>query len=93
MTMTLRENVNIIQGMSDHTKIKRKVRPRMGFPEKPIAELIKLWYMIFSPGQKARVINTSFSKISLNHYEKLCSLDCLGIEERHNDSNHVYEEH
>ena len=33
-----------------------------------------------------------FSKTSLHDYEKLCSLDCLGIEERRDDSNYVYEE-
>ena len=33
-----------------------------------------------------------FSKTSLHDYEKLCSLHCLGIEERRDDSNYVYEE-
>ena len=28
-----------------------------------------------------------FSKTSLHDYENLCSLDCLGIEERRDDSN------
>ena len=33
-----------------------------------------------------------FSKTSLHDYEKLCNLDCLGIEERRDDSNYAYEE-
>ena len=33
-----------------------------------------------------------FSKTSLHDYEKRCSLDCLGIEERRDNSNYVFEE-
>ena len=33
-----------------------------------------------------------FSKTSLLDYEKLCSLDCLEIEERRDDSNYVYKD-
>ena len=33
-----------------------------------------------------------FSKTSLLDYETLCSLDCLGIEERRDDSNYVYKD-
>ena len=33
-----------------------------------------------------------FSKTSLHGHEKVCSLDCLGIEEIRYDSNYVYEE-
>ena len=33
-----------------------------------------------------------FSKTSLHDYEKRCSLDCLGIEERHDSTNYVYKE-
>ena len=33
-----------------------------------------------------------FSKTFLHDYEKLCSLDCVGTEDRRDDSNYVYEE-
>ena len=32
-----------------------------------------------------------FFKTSLHDYERLCSLDCLSIEERQDDSNYAYE--
>ena len=61
--------VHVIPGISDYTKTKTKVQPRVGLPGDSIAELtLQLWY------------------------EKLCSLGCLGIEERRDHSNYVYEE-
>ena len=63
----------------------------MGLPGEPIAELTKFGWVIVSPGQEAGVMNMLFPKTSLHGYEKLCSLDCLGIEEKRHDSNYVYE--
>ena len=84
--------VHVILGISDYTKIKTQERPRVGLPEEPIAELTKFGWIIVSPGQETGVTNMLFSKISLHDYENFCRLDCLGIEERHDDSNYVYEE-
>ena len=64
----------------------------MDLPGELIAELTKFWPVIVSPGQKSRVTNKLFSKTSLHDYEKFCSLDCLGIEEKSDDSNYVYKE-
>ena len=52
----------------------------------------KLGWVIVSPGQETGVTNMLFSKTSLHDYEKRCSLDCLGIEKRRDNSNYVYEE-
>ena len=64
----------------------------MGLPREPIAEAIKFGWVIASPGQETGVTNILFSKTSLHGYENLCSLDCLGIKERRDDKNYVYEE-
>ena len=60
----------------------------MGLPEEPTAELTKFEWVIVSPGQETGITNMLFSKTSLHD----CSLDCLGIEERRDDSNYVYKE-
>ena len=54
----------------------------MGLPEKPIAELTKCWWIIFSPGQKDGVTNMK------NFVAQIVWL----FKERHDDSNYVYEE-
>ena len=84
--------VQVILSISDYTKIKTQERPRVGLPGESIAELTKFGWVIISPGQESGVTNIFFSKTFLRDYEKLCSLDCLGIEKRRDDSNYVYEE-
>ena len=55
----------------------------MGLPGEPIAELKKLGRVFLSPGKENASTNILFTKTSLHDYENLCSLDCLGIEEKH----------
>ena len=64
----------------------------MEFPGESIAELTKFGWVIVSSGQETGVTNMLFSKISLHDYEKLCRLDCLGIEDRLSNNNYVYKE-
>ena len=64
----------------------------MGLPRETISEMTKFRWVIVSPGQETGITNMLFSKTSLRDYEKLCSLDCLRIEERRDDSNYVYDE-
>ena len=54
--------------------------------------MTKFRWVIGSPGQEPRIRNMLFSKSSLHDYEKLCSLDCLGVEERRDDTNYVFRE-
>ena len=84
--------VHVVLGISDYTKIKTQGRPILVLSGVPIAELTKFGWVVVSPGQEAGVTNILFSKTSLYDYEKLCSLDCLGIEETRDDNNYVYEE-
>ena len=57
----------------------------------PIAELTNFGWIIVSPAQKTGVADMLFSKMSLHYYEIFCSLDCLSIKERRDNSNYVYE--
>ena len=60
--------------------------------QEPITELTKFGWVIVSTGQETGSTNMLFSKLSLHDYQKLCSLDCLGIEKWCDDSNYVYDE-
>ena len=73
--------VYVILGISDYTKIKTQEQLTVGLPGEIIAEWTKFGWVITSPGQETGITNMLFSKTSLHDYEKLCSLDCLGIEE------------
>ena len=68
--------------MNGYTKIKTQERPR-----EPVVELAKLGWVILLPGQENALTNIFFSKTSLHDYENLCSLDCLGIEKKHEKNN------
>ena len=52
----------------------------MYLSQEPITELTKFGWVIVSTGQETGSTNMLFSKLSLHDYQKLCSLDCLGIE-------------
>ena len=80
---------HVILGISDYPEIKIEERPRVGFLGEPIAELTNFRRVIVSSGQETGAKNMLFSKISLHDHEKLCSLDCLYIEERRDGSNYV----
>ena len=64
----------------------------MGLPREPIAELTKLGWIILQPGKENSLSNILFTKTSLHDCENLCSLDCLGIEEKHEKNEFVYGE-
>ena len=81
--------VYVILAISDYTKIIIQERPRVGLLGETIAEFNKLWWVIVSPGQETGVTNMLFSITSIHDYEKLWSLDYLGIKERHDNSNYV----
>ena len=63
---------------SDCTKIKKVV-----FSGEPIVELIKQGQVIVSQFKEDGVINILFSQTPLHGNDKLCSLDCPGIVEKH----------
>ena len=75
--------VHVILGVSDYAKTKMQERPRIGQPGDPIDELTRFGWFIKSPGHESNLTHLLFSNISAQDYEKLCSLDVLGIEENH----------
>ena len=84
--------VHIVLGVNEYARLKTQERPRIGLEGEPIAELTKLGWVVLSPGDDFDLTNLLFSKTSLHDYENLCSLDCLGIEEKHSKPDDlVYE--
>ena len=79
--------MQVIVGVNEYTKIKTQKRPRVGLPGEPIAEITKLGWVILSPGKENTSTNIFFTKTSLHDCEKLYSLDCFGIEEKHQKNN------
>ena len=72
----------MIEVISDYTNVKTPVRARIGLPGKPIAELTKRGQYIVSPGKENDITNILFIQTSIHVYEKLCSLDSLGVSEK-----------
>ena len=65
---------------------------RIGLPGESIAELAKLGWYIVSPGKENDITNILFSQTSIHDYEKLCSLDCVGVSEKQGKpGDYVYE--
>ena len=79
--------VHVILGVNNYSWIKTQEKPMVGLSEEPIAELTKLIWVISSPGKENASSNILFTKTSLNDHKNLCSLDCLGIEEKHEKFN------
>ena len=73
--------------MNDYTRIKTQERPRVGLPGELVAELTKLSWVTLSPENENASSNILFNKTSLHDYGNLCSLDCLGIEKKHEKNN------
>ena len=44
-------------------------------------------WVILPPGKENALSNTLLTKMCLHDYENLCTLDCLGIEEKHENNN------
>ena len=75
--------VHGILGAGDYTKIKTQERTRVGQPGEPIAEVTRLGWVVISPSQESGLTNMMLSKTSLHDYKNLCSLDVLGVKEKH----------
>ena len=55
--------------------------PRVGSPGKPAAELTCFRWVTVSPGNGIDLNNLMLSGTSIDDYEKLCSLDALGVQD------------
>ena len=79
--------VHVILGVNYYTRIKTQERGRVGLLGEPIAEQTKLGWVISLSGKENISTNILSTKMSLYDYENLCSLDCLGVEEKHEKTN------
>ena len=75
--------VHVILGVSNYAKTKMQKRHRIGQPGDSIAELTRFGWFIMSLGYECNLSHLLFSNTSVQDYEKLCSLDALGMEENH----------
>ncbi|XP_065058645.1 uncharacterized protein LOC135686359 [Rhopilema esculentum] len=74
--------IHLIIGASDYAKIKTPTKPRVGKPGEPVAELTGFGWTIMSPGYEIESNNMFFAKSALADFDKLCSLDVLGIQDK-----------
>ncbi len=74
--------VHMIIGASDYSKIKTPTKPRIGKPGDQIAELTSFGWVVMSPGLEADLSNMFFAKSSTADYEKLVSLNVLGLDSK-----------
>ena len=83
--------VHVIFGTSDFSKIRTPTKPRVGKPGEPVAELTLSGWMMMSPGHELEYRKFLFARSSSEDYERLCSLDVLGLESR-SEQNPVHQE-
>ena len=75
--------VHMIIGTSEFSKIKTPTKPKVGKPGEPVAELTLFGWMMMSPGHELEYRKFLFARSSSSgDYERLCSLDVLGLESR-----------
>ena len=84
--------VHMIIGTSEFSKIKTPTKPRVGKPREPMAELTLFGWMMISSGHELEYRKFLFARSSSSEdYERLCSLDVLGLESR-SEQNLVHQE-
>ena len=74
-------SVHVISEVNSYTRIKTKLRPRVGIPGELIGSVT------LSSVTKKLQLSILFLKVSLHDYESVCNLDCLGIKEKHEKNN------
>ena len=83
--------IHVVLGANIFCKIKMKKEPRVGGSGDPVAEITKFGWVLMSPGSE---IQSRVYLTNLRHdYDRLCSLDVLGLENRtQGGQDVVYEE-
>ena len=82
--------VHLILGLSEYSKIKMEVVPRVGNLGEPVAELTRLGRIFMSPGYEME--NSLYlTQSSHEDYDRLCSLEVLRLEDNpQGDQEAVY---
>ena len=84
--------IHLIIGASEYAKIKTETKPKIGKPGEPVGELTKFGWTIISPGSEVDAEHLFFAGSSRLDYDKLCSLDILGLGEREVGNQSVFGE-
>ena len=85
--------VHLILGASEYARIKTSTNPFVGKPGEPVAEYTKFGWTIISPGEEIEIGKFLFAKSSTVDYEKLCSLDVLGLKDADDENqSSIFEE-
>ena len=84
--------IHLIIGASEYAKIKTSTKPVIGKPGEPVRELTKFGWTIISPGSEFETGNLFFAGSSRTDYDRLCSLNVLGLGEREVGEQSVFAE-
>ena len=71
--------VHLILGANDFAKIRTSVRMRVGRRGEPVAEFTRFGWALMSPGSEKDLSHVYLATSSTLDYERLCSLDVLGL--------------
>ncbi|XP_028419027.1 uncharacterized protein LOC114544609 [Dendronephthya gigantea] len=85
--------VHVVLGASEYATIKTRSAQKVGQPGQPVAERTLLGWTLMSSGKEDKDSPVLFAQSTSNDYEQLCSLDVLGLADKHeNDQEAVYQE-
>ena len=83
--------IHLILGASEYARIKTDNRPKIGKQGDPVAEFTRFGWTIMCPGREADITGTMLTQSTLHNYDRLCSLDVLGLQDMDNDRE-IYDE-
>ena len=75
--------IHVILGASDYVKTKMQKCPRKGKINEPIAEQIKMGWVIMSPGRESDLVSSLYTRTSVSDPDRLCDIDVVGVKENH----------
>ena len=85
--------VHLVLGASEYPQIKTSVPPKIGSIGEPVAEYTRFGWTIISPGTELDLSNLYLTRSTDEDYDRLCSLDVLGIQDSpSSNTNSVYED-
>ena len=85
--------VHIILGANEYAQIRTRTPLRVGRRGEPVAELTRFGWSVMAPGVETDVLAGFLAVDAIQDYEKLCSLDVLGLADTPaGDQQEVYKE-
>ena len=85
--------IHLVLGAAEYSRIKTDTPQRVGREYEPVGEHTKLGWLLMAPGQEFNRELMMLTQTTHAHYEQLCRLDVLGLEDSaENDQQDVYTE-